>query len=501
MAETKKTRRPVTKRRRTITKTKKDEAYTQIADLLLSRLTDNQIVKTSQAAAATVQNLLASSDAVKMPKNTKEWLALYTKHVWSYAGVYAIANTIAQLDIQLFKRNKKTKEITEVADHAALDTLRRPNPTMTGYDLMEGTVIFLECVGNAYWEAVKDKQETIVGKKPLTEKISIGELFLLRPDYVKIKPDKTGRGIKEYVFQIPGSPAKPLHFKPDEIVPFKYFNPVNDWLGLGALQVAVDDIRQDKQMAHWNLDFFQHGLAAEGIISVKGQLNNKQMADLAAQLKTFLRGKGRKIPIFSTEDGITFQQLSNSPKDIEFLEGRKENRQAILAALGVPPVMVGLLEHAKYDNFFLQIESFHKETIQPKLRKIESVFVRNYLPMFSDIVNDEENEYFLLFDTTELLQEDKDKLTDRIVKQLEHGLTTPNEGRAKLGMDKYPEGVAGGNLFYMKTTLQPVGELSDLDMEEREDQIAQRLDSIDEVIGEEVERRVSELRLELDAKD
>jgi len=485
------------RKRRVIPETE-DKIYSQLGKLLLDRLSPRQIVKASVAAAAVVEHSTTMGQAVKIPRNTKEWLALYTKHVWAYAGVYAIANTIAQLKLQLFKRNKKTKEIEEITDHRSLSTLRKPNPDSTGFDLIESTVVYLECVGMAYWETVKNKKEVVAGETTLLEEKWVEELFPLRPDRVTPEPDKSGNGIKEYKFVVDKrGVGKPKVFRPDEIVPFKYFNPVEDWLGLGSLQVSIDDVRQDKQMASWNLDFFEHGLAAEGIISVKGRMSQSRMEDFARQLTNFLRGKGRKIPVFSTEDGIDFIPLSSNPKDIEFLQGRKENRQAILAALGVPPVMVGLLEHAKYDNYFLQIESFHKETIGTKIKKIESALLLHYLPMFSDIADDEENEYYMLFDTKELLQEDKDRLTDRLVKWIEHGLVTPNEARKQLNMEPYPEGQLGGDMFYMKNTLVPVGQPSEEELERREDKLASRVDRLGDEIEETVESRIAELRWEL----
>jgi len=280
--------------------------------------------------------------------STEEWVKLYSDHVWAYAGIFAIAATIAPLEPKLYEIDVKSGEKKEKAGHAAVRLLRRPNDSMTGLELLEALVIYLETCGMAYLEVVYEERQKAVGGAVVEEQVQPSELWLIRPDRLTPEPRKDGRGVERYVFQTKKG-AKKEYFSPDEIVPFRYFHPLNDWFGLGSVQPAIDDVRQDKQMAQWNLDFFEHGITPEGILQTDKPITPYEMRSLGKQIKSFLSGKGRQVLILGKN--LKWQTISLNPKDVEFLEGRRENRQAILAALGVPPVMVGLLEHAKYDNY------------------------------------------------------------------------------------------------------------------------------------------------------
>lgn len=419
-------------------------------ELVLDRISNTDLVKASRAAAFAMSEMAGTPDALPSPQNTEEWIGLYTDHIWAYVGVFAIASTIAQLNPQLKKRIKASGEIEEVQSHAVLSLLRDPNNDMTLYDLLESLLIYLETCGDAYWEiSYKASQITAGDKVVVSEKEIPAELWPILPSRITPIPRKDGKGIEKYQWQLKRY-AKKEYFKPEEIVPFHYYDPLKDWTGMGSLKPALDDIRQDKQMALWNLDFFKHGTTPEGLISTDERLTQTEVDNLGKQIREFLKGKGRTVMILSR--GLKWQTISLAPKDIDFLMGRKGNREAILAALGVPPVKAGLLEHAKFDNYALQLEAFHRDTIIPKIRKVESVLQKFLIPRFDDLLETDEYEFIIQFDTTPLLKQDEDQLVKRLVLMIEFGLASPNECRKKLRLEPY----TGGEIFFMNTRVRPI---------------------------------------------
>jgi hypothetical protein len=187
-----------------------------------------------------------------------------------------------------------------------------------------------------------------------------------------------------------------------------------------------------------------------------------------------------------------------NPKDLDFLKGRDDNKHAVLAAEGVPPVMAGIMDNAKYANYILQINSYHTDTILPKLRKIESALRNHFVIRFPDLVPTDEYEYVLLFDTTELLQEDEDRVTDRLDKQFRNGWLSINEARAKLNMEPYPDGVEGGDDFYISTNLTPLKKsLSEEGLERAEDELFTKMAQLENNITDAVSIMKSEIKQEL----
>ena len=456
-------------------------------------ITTTNFAKASRAAAAAMESMHDYGEALEKPKNQKEFLALYSDMVWAYAGVFAIASTIAQLPFLAYRWNA-AGEKTAVEQHPILDLLENPNDSMTGYDLLEGLVVFLECCGNGYFEDVKGQVEGDSFKTPT-------ELWPIRPDRLRPEPNKDGHGVDHWVFQLKSHTKKTI-FQPDEIVPFRYFSPLDDWFGMGSLQPAVDAITLDKQMAAWNKGFFQHGTTAEGLISTDKPLTQKEMADLGAQIQQFLKGKTRKILILSKN--LKWQSISVSPKDAEFLQGRKDARDSILAALGVPPVKVGLVAEAKYANYDLQTLSFHRDTIIPKLLKIEGSLNKYLAPQYPDFETDE-GRLYVEFDRTSLLTDDENMLVERFGKALRHGFITPNGVCRRLGWPVWPPDKPGGDDYYMDSTLvavgsAPAGGEGFLPLLPEDQQLNKKLDSMENAAIQAIEDMRGDLLAEIDKR-
>lgn len=421
----------------------------------LDGISDIDLAKASQAASIVVDAVYDSIDGISVPKDRQEWIEIYKKHVWAYAGIFAIASTIAKLPRMLVEVNRETGDREEKRNHELLNLIDYPNPVTTGYDWLEREVIHLESCGNAYTEIVRGTEETRQAGKTVKATEKPTELWAIRPDMLTPVPAKDGNGLAHWIFQVKKWGKKKI-FQVDEILPFGYTDPTQVLFGLGSLQPALDDLRQDVAMAAWNLDFFENGLTPQGVFQTDQTLQPKQAEDIADQVKDFLLG-GRRVLILGR--GMKWQTISVDPKDVDFANGRSDNREAILAGLGVPPVKVGLLEHAKYDNYRLQAEAFHQDTILPKLRKIEGGINLFLVPQYPELARTPEKDFRFEFDTTELLAKDEDKLTDRVIKKLRSGLLTINAALGELGHEAVEDDEIG-EMRMIDKGLIPLGELS-----------------------------------------
>lgn len=454
---------------------------------------DVELVKASQAAAMAVEARMRPLDMIEPPQERGEWLDLYRKHVWTYAGIFAIASTVAKLERCVARYDRKTREREEIWEHEVLYLLDYPNPQMTGYDLTERGMIHLESCGNAYDEIVYKTKAVGVGNKVAKATRTPMELWPIRPDYLSPQPSKDGSGVEKWWFQV-RKYARRKSFELDEILPFSYADPMDDLFGMGSLQPAIDDVRQDKAMAGWNLDFFDSNMTPQGVFTTDKALQPWEAKDMADHIRQFMVGSGRKVLVLGKN--LKWQMVAANPKDVEFLNGRKENREAILAAIGVPPVKVGLLEHAKYDNYRLQAEAFHRDTILPKLRKLEGAFDLFLLPRYPDLARTPRVDWRLEYDTEELLAEDQDKVVDRAVKRLSHGLATINEALEEMG-EETVEDEAVGNLRVIDSRLVPLSQLTEgsgvlpmNSLESQEGELFSAVRKMEDHVAELVEERV-----------
>ena len=411
---------------------------------VLKGISNTDIIKAAQSAAITMDTLYDSVTMIQQPKYREDWLALYKQHVWTNACVLAKATTVAKLEYGLYKVNRRTKEKERQDAHPLLLLLDYPNPQTTYYDWMELQVMHLELTGNSYSEIVYETNETTAGKKTVVRNSLPKELWTIRPDYLTPIPKKGTGELDYWLFQV-RKYANTKKFGVDEILPFGYTDPTNPLFGMGSATAAIDDIRQDNAMAKWNLDFFGDNLTPQGVFTTEATLQPWQAQEYAEQIKQFLVGSGRKVLVLGK--GLAWEMMSTNPKDVDFLAGRAENRQAVLAAFGVPPVKVGLLEHAKYDNYGLQTDAFHRDTILPLTRKLEGSINLWLVPRFPDLQRTDDTDFLIQFDVEELIAEDQDRVTDRTVKAFDRGWLTINEALGELNKPKIEDDAIGDMRF------------------------------------------------------
>ncbi len=388
------------------------------------------------------------------------WIDLYRSNTWIKAAAFAIAKVIAPLPIKLYKkatRSGKAKEnsLEEVPTHPILALLDNPNPKETKFDVFEALSIYLDTVGYSYWEIVYDKGINNTGKHKRP-----AEFYNIRPSLLKPLISKDNRKVTGYVYQTKKW-AKRIHFKPEEIIPFKYFNPLNDLIGQGSAQPAVNEIQLEAFMLQWNKAFFKKG-TIEGMLTTDKPLTPKDIKDTQDMWRKARASETRNTIILGK--GLKYDHFGLKPNEVDFLSGRKDNRTSILSCMGVPGVKVNLLDNAQYDNYKLQEEDFNRSTIIPRCKKIAGVLTKYLIPLYPDLVTKDGYEYVLQFDVTELLKEDVDKQNKRHIQQISHGIKTPNECRIELG--EKPSEDVNMDKHYMHKTLIPLDLLDKIAQQE-----------------------------------
>jgi HK97 family phage portal protein len=326
-------------------------------------------------------------------------LDAYAGSSWVYVAVSRIAEAGALVPLHVYKRAGEGRVAVE--NHPLELLLERPNPFLSGFELIEQTLGVLELTGNAYWYLAGD------GGTPT-------EIWPLRPDRVAVVPHPE-RHIAGYLYEA-GGVRVPL--APEEVVHFKRWHPSNDYTGLSPVSAARIAIDGDRAMAQWNRAAFgeDRGVPA-GIVSINEYVSDSDFERIKREWRASYGG-GQRRTAFLRGGGIEWKSIGLSHTDLDFLSGRKAHRDEILSIFGVP---VGLIDaNATEANATVAERQFIERTLYPKLVRLAQKITRDLLPFWGD-------HYIAAFDDI--------RPTDAAARIAEigaaRGILTPDELRAR----------------------------------------------------------------------
>lgn len=298
-------------------------------------------------------------DGVPIPEEYSSMTDAYGLHVWVYAAAWAIASNYASLEYKAYRQGEDATW-EEYDQHPWVKLLHKPNPYMSGYTLREFTSLGLELTGNSYWAL-----EKLGGGE-------IKEIWPLPPGDVRAVSSKT-RLIDHYLFSVN---AKEVKYDYNEIVHFQYANPSSFIYGQGSLQAAKQSVLSDFYAQAWNKYFFQNSARPDAVFETDTILGDDVRKRVLAQWNSINRGVEKRGKSAVLEGGLKYKEVNRNPKDVDYIELRKQAREEILAAFGVPPIMCGVLENANYSNAKEQTSIFWKHTMMPKKRAIDQILTR-----------------------------------------------------------------------------------------------------------------------------
>jgi HK97 family phage portal protein len=367
---------------------------------------------------------------------------LYEKLATVYAGVYAIQHAIASVPWRTF-RQAADGELEELPDHELTRLLEHPNRNDTGYDLMESTAAFLEIGGESFW--LLEGGQAMTGGVPET-------ITPLKPSRVSPLPDRETK-VRGYEYDVEGRKIK---FLRDEIIHLRYFSPNRDFRGQGSVEPASMAALVDLWAVAFNAGFFKRGATLSGILKSPEQLDPATLRKLVEEFRQEHTGSERAWDIKGLSHDLDFKSVQPSHADMLFEQLRRMNREEILMALGVPPVMVTLLDGATYANAQEQKRQFWELTIVPKLKKLGQRLTQDLAVRYGD-------DLVLMADLSGIaaLQADRVAIATAAVPMVTTGILVRNEVRQWLSTGQLPVllPLEGGDEALLPFNLMPGGGL------------------------------------------
>jgi HK97 family phage portal protein len=350
------------------------------------------------------------------------------------ACVRLIATQIAAAPIEIWVGER------EQAAHQLQKIFKRPNPETSWQDLMIGCASAMLTSGACY-----------LSKSLLATEKNL-EIWPRYPHLVaRIEPkghlDAGG-------YQVSGKNGQKENFKIDiktgdcEILEIKFASdPLNFYDSISPLVNCSKQVDIYNEGAKWQKATLENSAVPSGVLTLPADFNatDEQFSRLKKEIDRRQGAKEAGKPML-LEGGMTWQQMSQTPQEIDFLNGMEAQAQAIAAAYGVP-FMLLFPRETTYNNYRTAQAILWEHTVVPLLNKILkelSIWLSNITPGLELKAN---------LDAIEALKGNRTARIEHLSKAVGSGLLTPNEARAELGYNAY---MTGGDGLYLSKSLAPL---------------------------------------------
>jgi HK97 family phage portal protein len=280
-----------------------------------------------------------------------------------YRCVRMIAEAAATVPFLLFEGNRERDE------HPMLELLGRPNPAMTGRELLESVYGFLQLSGNAYVEAV-----SVEG--------AVRELHVLRPDRMRAVAGANGWA-ESYEYAVNG---QSIRLPREAVLHARLFHPLDDYYGLSPLEAAARAIDTHNAASTWNKAMLDNAARPSGALVFKADsdLTDDQFARLKHELLVNYQGAGNAGRPLVLQGGLDWKQMSYTPKDMEFNEAKNMAGREVALAFGVPPMLLGIPGDNTYANYAEANRAFWRQTALPLAARMAEALTGWLAPMFGE---------------------------------------------------------------------------------------------------------------------
>jgi len=359
----------------------------------------------------------------------------YKSSTWVYVCVNMRMKAVAS--VPWFVEQKVNGEWVRKESHPLQSLLSQPNPEMDFNELMRLSMSQLDLCGNTFWTKVRSGSD------------GNGKLVFLYPvpkPYAMQVASGDGYTKSRYKYQ-DGSTR--IDFKPQDIVHFAYTNPDNMLFGMSPLQAggrAVDIDVQASKFQHISMG--NRGLP-DGIFSLDHESATREDYEITREIvrEQYANQQNARAPwvLFNG----SWQQMSISPAELDFINSRKFTREEICAIYSVPPPMVGIYDNATLANINTARQIFWHDTIIPLLDELSSHLNHALVPEFGKF-----SDLRISYDTTDVqaLQENYSAKVDNAVKLFGLGVPMNEVNRLlELGL---PD-IEGGDVGYINAGLIP----------------------------------------------
>jgi HK97 family phage portal protein len=417
-----------------------NDAYDAIAELAAMKL---GLVDFNEQKALDISQLVATWQRGKPKYTTWDTNAAvddgYHGSSWVYTAGYRFSKAVASVEWNV-ERGSQSSGWEPGGQHPLADLIENPNPFVSRQDYMERLTLQCLLAGECFQYKARAR------KIPK-------ELWILDMGTTAPIPSKVRGKFLDGYEQKSANGQVINTFKVDDVIHQMMTDPGDKYRGLAPLKAAGKAVDTDSDASDWQKNSLQNQAVPSGLLAFRYPMTQKQLDHVVERLEARYMGTDNARRIAAVGNDARWQATSMTPLDMDWLNGRKFSREEILAVLGVPPPIAGVLEDATLANMEVSRLIFWLDTVIPFLEDVAATWNRALTPDFGPGIR-------LMYDLSKvdallpLFREHVD-LAERLWR-MGVPLNTLNR-RLGLGFDPIP----GGDVSYVQGRFEPRATVGD----------------------------------------
>lgn len=341
---------------------------------LLSRLT--QALSLSSTGGQVSMTIEPNSTVRAIAGQTVEQLYASQPHLRTVVSF--LASNVAQLPLKCFIREDDSDRRRDTTSTTAM-LLRRPNPTMTGYELIHGLVSTLKLYDEAFWWIVPDprRQER-------------WQIRPIQPSWIMTRETTDWDEYDSITFVPPTGPdTSPITLRHQggdgDFIVFHGWNPSDNRRGLSPIDALRDILAEQISAWEFRRGVWQRGGQFQQYITRPkdvAQWTPTQARKWGEQFRAQWSARGDRaggMPIL--EDGMDIHSTTFNAREAQWMEVSKLSLATCASVYHLNPTMVGATEGATYANVREYARMLYTDCLGPDLRMIADRITMTLLPI------------------------------------------------------------------------------------------------------------------------
>lgn len=279
------------------------------------------------------------------------------RSIWAYKAVDTIAKDIAGLGIDIRKGDPSVNDLVPPEDAPLLWNRLNIKSNANEYAFTFKQRLIMQLLLSKRGAFIEYGQR------------SDGEidwLYLLNPDSTAPIPHPT-KFVEGFEVYVNGVPERVQN----NVLWVKFPHPLDPYASLTPLEAAGLSVEIDYFSRSYNRNFMANDGRPAGLLTIKGGLPEDDAEVIKARFSG--RAEPGKVTVIEAEDAA-FQDLSTSPRDAAYAEGRKSSMEDILGAFGVPKSRTGDASGVSQDQSEAEEYAYWQSTNLPIIRLLDLAF-------------------------------------------------------------------------------------------------------------------------------
>jgi len=289
--------------------------------------------------------------------------------------------------------------------------------------------------GNDIW--VKDRAFNEYNKIYNT----VGQFIIIPAGCWKINLNYYHTGIKSYTVSWGGGIQK--DYTPEEVIHFKDGNIINANIGIGRIAQARMNVESEKVSQEYQNTYFESD-GNPNLVYIDKEVTNMEDAKSKGQLvKANYEDKKYNKSLMYAFGDVDISTLGVSASDLEYIETKKLNREAIISIMGSTSAVLGLEKESGNRAISITATNNYYKRVNSMANLLVQCFNMQYF-------NSEKNKEMV---TLGVQNYPTGEYIDAKM-GIDAGMLTPNEGRQMVGKQKLDDSVM--DTIYMSKTYAPI---------------------------------------------